>query len=124
MNLPNLLTLSRIALSFLFIRYLLAPGLEAKIAALAVFVIAAFTDLWDGRIARRRGLISNFGVLMDPIADKVLVLSAFFCFVKLQVAPVWMVVLIAGREIGITALRLLALARGLANEHQVAGRRT
>jgi len=111
-NLPNVLTLTRVGLSFLLVWLLGLPGLGPKTAALAVFTAAGLTDLWDGRIARRRNLISNFGILMDPIADKVLVLFAFIAFMKLRVAPAWMVLLIVARELGITLLRMVALAKG------------
>ncbi len=122
MNLPNRLTLVRIVLSFLLVFLLLLPGLPFKGAALCVFVAAALTDWWDGRIARRRGLISDFGALMDPIADKVLVLSAFGAFVLLHVAPGWMVLLIAARELLITGLRLIALAKGKVLPAEAAGK--
>lgn len=112
MNLPNQLTLLRIALSFLLIPVLLVPGFAAKLAALLIFVAASLTDLWDGRLARKRKLITDFGILMDPIADKILVLSAFLAFVQLNLAPAWMVVLIAGREFLITGIRLFALGHG------------
>ena len=121
-NLPNLLTLARVVLSFLLVFLLLQPGPASKIAALAVFTAAALTDWWDGRIARRRGLISQFGVLMDPIADKVLVLCAFGAFVWLRVAPGWMVLLIAAREMLITGLRMVALAKGKALPAEAAGK--
>ena len=122
MNLPNRLTLVRIGLSFLIVFLLLLPGLPAKGAALAVFVAAALTDLWDGRIARRRGLTSDFGALMDPIADKVLVLSVFGAFVWLGVAPLWMVLVIAVRELLITGLRLSALRSGRVLPAEAAGK--
>lgn len=122
MSLPNRLTLLRIGLSFLLVVLLLRPGPEAKAAALAVFVAAALTDWWDGRIARRRGLISDFGVLMDPIADKVLVLSAFIAFVLLRIVSRWVFLLIAAREILITGLRLIALAKGKVLPAEAAGK--
>jgi len=122
MNLPNKLTLLRIALSFLLIFLLLRPGCASKIAAAVVFAVAALTDLWDGRVARRRGLITDFGVLMDPIADKVLVLGAFVSFVQLGLVPAWMAVLIASREFLITGLRLFALGKGYALPAEAAGK--
>jgi CDP-diacylglycerol--glycerol-3-phosphate 3-phosphatidyltransferase len=109
-------------LTLLLVFLLLQPGPAAKVAALAVFTVAALTDLWDGRIARSRGLVSRFGVLMDPIADKVLVICAFAAFVKLQVAPWWMVLLIIARELLITGLRMVALAKGQALPAEVAGK--
>lgn len=122
MNLPNRLTLLRIALSFVLIAFLLTPGFAAKLAAALVFALASLTDLWDGRLARRRGLVSDFGILMDPIADKILVLSAFVAFVQLQVVPAWMVVLIATREFLVTGLRIFALGRGQVLPAEAAGK--
>lgn len=122
MNLPNQLTLLRIALSFVLILFLLASGPWAKIAALITFILASLTDLWDGRLARRRDLVTDFGVLMDPIADKILVLSAFVAFVQLRVVPAWMVVLIAAREFLVTGLRLFALGKGQVLPAEAAGK--
>ena len=122
MNLPNQLTLLRIVLSVALILFLLTPGLSARLAAVGVFGLAAFTDLWDGRIARARGIVTDFGVLMDPIADKILVLSAFLAFVQLGVAPVWMVVAIATREFLVTGLRLFALGKGSVLPAEAAGK--
>ena len=121
-NLPNLLTMARMVLSLLLVFLLLQPAPAAKIAALAVFTAAALTDWWDGRIARRRGLISPFGVLMDPIADKVLVLCAFGAFARLGLVPLWMVAVIAARELLITGLRMMALAKGRALPAEAAGK--
>ena len=112
MNLPNQLTLLRIALSFVLILFLLAPGFSAKLTALAIFILASLTDLWDGLLARRKGQVTDFGILMDPIADKILVLSAFLAFVQLNVVPAWMVALIATREFLVTGIRIFALGKG------------
>ncbi|MBI3323012.1 MAG: CDP-diacylglycerol--glycerol-3-phosphate 3-phosphatidyltransferase [Candidatus Omnitrophica bacterium] len=122
MNLPNQLTLLRVGLSFVLIFFLLTPGLGAKLAALAVFAGACLTDWWDGRLARRRRLVTDFGILMDPIADKILVLSAFCAFVQLRVAPAWMVVAIAAREFIVTGLRLFALGKGQVLPAEAAGK--
>ena len=122
MNLPNRLTLLRIVLSIFLILLLLAPGLSPKIAALFVFIAAALTDLWDGRLARSKGLVTDFGILMDPIADKILVLSAFLAFVQLGAAPAWMVALIASREFLVTGLRLFALGKGQVLPAEAAGK--
>ena len=122
MNLPNWLTLLRVVLSFLLIVCLLTPGFDAKLLAVGTFLVACLTDLWDGRIARSKGLVTDFGVLMDPIADKILVLSAFVSFVQLGVAPAWMVVLIATREFLVTGLRLFALGKGQVLPAEAAGK--
>ena len=102
--------------------FLLTPGFASKLAAIGVFTIASLTDLWDGRLARSKNLVTDFGILMDPIADKVLVLSAFLAFVQLNVVPAWMVVLIAAREFLITGLRLFALGRGHVLPAEAAGK--
>ncbi|MCM8794812.1 MAG: CDP-diacylglycerol--glycerol-3-phosphate 3-phosphatidyltransferase [Candidatus Omnitrophica bacterium] len=112
MTIPNQLTLLRIVFSFFLIFFLLIPGLGAKLAALVVFIAACLTDFFDGRLAKRWGVITDFGMLMDPIADKILVLSAFVSFVQLQLIPGWMVVVIAGREFLVTGFRLFAMGKG------------
>jgi len=83
-----------------------------KIAALITFAIAAFTDYLDGWLAKTRGLISDFGKFMDPIADKILVIAAFLAFVELRIVPAWAVVIIIFREFIITGLRLLGIVKG------------
>ena len=112
MNLPNILTISRIFLTFLFIFFLLSPRLFDKVLALLIFSLASLTDYYDGKIARRRNLITNFGKIADPIADKILVLAPFLCFVQLKLIPAWMVILIVSREFIITGVRIFALSRG------------
>lgn len=111
MNLPNKLTLSRIILTFVFMFFLFSRGLIAKYLAFAVFVIACLSDFYDGYIARRKNAITDFGKLMDPIADKILVLAAFLAFVEMKIIPAWMVVVIIAREFIITSLRLLAVSK-------------
>lgn len=113
MNLPNKLTLSRILLAFLLMLLVFCRGVPAKIGALAIFLVASLTDFYDGHLARTHGMMSDFGRLMDPIADKILVISAFLAFVELRIIPAWMVVLIIARELLITGLRLLAAAKGI-----------
>lgn len=108
MNLPNKLTISRIILTFVFMLFLFSKGILARYLALAIFLAASLTDLCDGRIARKKNLVTDFGRLMDPIADKILILGAFLAFVELNIIPAWMVVLIITRELFITGLRLLA----------------
>lgn len=121
MNLPNKLTVSRFALAALFIWAMLVPIPYGKTLALFFFCLAGVTDFLDGRIARNRGLITNFGILMDPLADKILVCSAFILFVesshlnpgaRVKVAA-WMVIVIVARELAITGLRLLAASKNL-----------
>ena len=123
MNLPNKLTASRFVLTVLFLWVLFWPWPVPFRNSLALFFfcLAGVTDFLDGRIARARGLITNFGILMDPLADKVMTCSAFIAFVESTHlhpdAPVkvaaWMVIIIVARELAITGLRLLAASKGV-----------
>ena len=113
MNLPNKLTLARIALTFIFLVFLFSKGLLFRYLSLVTFIVALLTDFYDGHIARSRNLVTDFGKLMDPIADKILVLAAFLAFVELQIIPAWMVVLVIVREFVITGMRLLAASKGI-----------
>lgn len=112
MSIPNLLTVSRIGLTGFFMLALFSHSPAGRVWALGIFGLAALTDLFDGWLARRWHQESAFGVLMDPIADKVLVLAAFLSFVELRLVPAWMVVLIVSREFVITGLRLVAVRQG------------
>ena len=116
MNLPNMLTVIRMALVPVFIVffYLGQGGTQLFcILAFAIFAIASLTDMLDGHIARSRGQITNFGKLMDPLADKVLTTSAFIVFVDAHMIPAWMVVVILAREFAITGLRGVAASEGV-----------
>ena len=108
MNLPNKLTLSRFVLTIAFLAVMFSQIRYHQTLALVLFAAASLTDYYDGKIARRDRLITNFGVLMDPLADKILVCSAFISFVDRNWMPAWMVVIIVARELAITGLRLLA----------------
>lgn len=112
MNLPNKLTISRIALAFIFILFLFLHGLAAKVLALFTFLLASATDVLDGYVAKKNNQVTDFGRLMDPVADKILILSAFLAFVQMQLVPAWMVVIIIFREVAVTGLRVLALTKG------------
>lgn len=118
MNLPNLLTLLRIFLVPILVVVLLTRfsedyvGLPQYIAGLALFLTAAVTDALDGWLARRRGQVSQFGTLLDPIADKLLISSAFISLVENRLAPAWAVVIILGREFAVTGLRSVAATEG------------
>lgn len=122
MNLPNKLTISRIILTFVFMVFLFSRGIWAKSFALLAFIIASLTDYYDGLMARKRSQITNFGKLMDPIADKILTLAAFLAFVELRLIPAWMVVAIVAREMIITGLRLFAATKGKVMAAEVAGK--
>ena len=123
MNLPNKLTVSRFVLTAFFLCALFCPWQIPlrNTLALILFCVASFTDFLDGKIARSRNLITNFGILMDPLADKILTCSAFVAFVESthlhSDAPVkvaaWMVIVIVARELTITGLRLLAASKGV-----------
>ena len=112
MNLANRITITRIFLTFIFMFFLFCHGLWAKALSLLIFIIAAVSDYLDGFIAKKRNMITDFGRLMDPIADKILVLAAFAAFVQMQLIDAWMFVIIVSREILITSLRLFALNKG------------
>ena len=109
-NLPNQLTIGRVCAIPLFI-ILLMMGF--RVAATVLFLLAAFTDMLDGKIARKYNLVTNFGKLMDPLADKLLTMAAFVCLVELGDIPAWMVVVILGREFIITGMRQVAAAEGI-----------
>ncbi len=113
MNLPNKLTVSRFALTALFLGVMFSPMPHRETIALGIFAAGGITDFLDGTIARRRGLITTFGILMDPLADKIMVCSAFIAFVEFRWMPAWMVVLVVARELSITGLRLLAASRNV-----------
>ena len=113
MNLPNKLTVSRLALTVVFIIAVLWRFPLNDTIALFLFSIAGFTDYLDGKIARSRNLITNFGILMDPLADKILTCSAFIALVERHDVQAWMVIIIVARELAITGLRLLAASKQL-----------
>lgn len=113
MNLPNKLTISRFVLTILFLVVMFSQVRFHETIALVLFIAGGITDFLDGQIARRRKLITNFGILMDPLADKIMVCSAFIAFVGLKWIAAWMVVLIVARELAITGLRLLAASKSV-----------
>jgi len=112
MNLPNILTLSRIGFAVIISYFLLQQNLCADVVAAVCFVVAALTDLYDGYLARQMKLASSFGKIMDPIADKILMLSVFLTLSILGMVAWWMLVIIAAREILVTADRLFAMRSG------------
>lgn len=113
MNTPNKLTLSRIILSPIFMVFFLMENVYCRVLSLVIFVIAALTDLWDGHLARKYGIVTGFGKFMDPLADKILTSTAFMSFLALGYVKAWMVMLIIIREFSITGLRSLAAYRGM-----------
>ena len=116
MNLPNFLTIIRMALVPVFIVffYMGQDGAHLyTVLAFAVFLAASLTDAVDGYIARKNNLITNFGKLMDPLADKVLTIAAFIVFVDVGIVAAWMVIVILAREFVITGLRGVAASEGV-----------
>ena len=112
MNLPNKLTVLRIVLVVVFMFFLFSHGIMFKCLALFAFLAASFTDFLDGYIAKKNNMVTTFGKLMDPVADKILVLSALLAFVEMKLIPAWMVVIIIFREVTVTGLRITALTQG------------
>ena len=112
MNLPNILTLSRIVFAFFIVLLLMANTPAGCIAATALFIAASVTDFYDGHLAQKNGMVSNFGKIMDPIADKILMLSIFGVLAHLGMVEWWMVIVIAAREILVTVSRLKAVVAG------------
>ena len=113
MNWANRLTVARFFLTLLFVVSLSVPWHFAASTALVLFIVAGVTDYFDGVIARREKLITNFGALMDPLADKILICSAFIAFVERGWIEGWMVVIMVARELAITGLRLLAASQNV-----------
>jgi CDP-diacylglycerol---glycerol-3-phosphate 3-phosphatidyltransferase len=111
-NIPNILTLSRLVLAVVMMVFLSVNFPFASTLALLVFVVAGITDYLDGYLARNVYGVTSFGRLMDPLTDKVLVCAAFVSFVELKITPAWIVVIIISREFLVTGLRLLAASKG------------
>ncbi len=115
MNLPNKLTILRVAMIPFFVLFMLFPvmGEADKWIALVLFIVASLTDMLDGHIARKYNLITNFGKFMDPLADKLLVCSALICLVELGKIASWIVIVIIAREFIISGFRLIASDNGV-----------
>ena len=120
MNLPNSLTITRIFLVPLLVVVLLTEfegrqilGVPKEIVGAAIFALASVTDWLDGYLARRRKQVTALGQVMDPLADKLLTIAALLSLVQMDLAPAWMVWIIIGRELAVTALRNIAYVRGV-----------
>ncbi len=136
LNLPNAITLGRIALAILVAPLILTDDFGVRVAGMVVFLAAAFSDLWDGHLARSRNLITDFGKLMDPLADKLLLAATFVPFYLLShgmepetpfpwfgdVLPAWILAVIFGRELFITGFRGYAAKRGVVLAAGAAGK--
>ncbi len=112
-HIPNILTVFRIVLIPAFLYLLFSDTPNGKLWALIVFLVAAVTDTFDGRIARKYNLVSKTGIFLDPLADKFLVLSAFISFWIFGEVKLWMLILIAFRDVLVTALRMVMQFRGI-----------
>ena len=110
--LPNILTVSRFILALGFLFFIMQDGVKATIIATVFFALASLTDFFDGYLARKYDVISNFGKIMDPIADKFLILSAFAVFFSDHIISLWVFVVIAAREILVTIFRFWAMRNG------------
>lgn len=113
LNLPNILTMTRIAAIPLLAILLMSPSRPAGFWAAAVFSLASVTDWLDGYLARRMGIVTIFGKFLDPIADKLIVMAALIMILPFGRVPAWMVLVILGREIIITGLRGIASSEGI-----------
>ncbi len=112
MNLPNKLSLARVAMIPLMVVLMLPNTALCNYLAAAVFALAAFTDFLDGHIARSRHIVTDFGKFIDPVADKLLTLSAFIMLVQCGLMPAWVVVVILARELSVDGLRMVAATKG------------
>src|SRR3989454_6032240 len=112
MNWANRITLGRLALIVLFVVALNSSWQYARTAALVIFLIAGLTDFIDGEIARRYGVITNFGKLMDPLVDKIMMAAAFISLVPLKAVPAWAATTVVARDFLVTGLRMMASAKG------------
>ena len=115
MNLPNKLTFLRLVLAvpfIYFLQYSNEGGFSYRAIAFVIFVVASLTDFFDGYLARKHNLVTDFGKIMDPLADKVLVISALVIFVDLGYIPSWMSIVVIAREFLISGIRMLAAAKG------------
>ena len=115
MNTPNKLTIARMILVPFFVLFTLTGwgGDANRYICLAIFVIASVTDWFDGHLARKNNLVTNFGKFMDPLADKLLVCSALICMIELDRLPAWIVIIVIAREFIISGFRLIAAENGV-----------
>jgi CDP-diacylglycerol--glycerol-3-phosphate 3-phosphatidyltransferase len=113
LNLPNLLTLVRILLIPVFVILFITPTPDRSLSAAVIFTVAAVTDMLDGYIARRNGQVTKLGKLLDPIADKLLVLSALILLVNIDRVSALVAILVIAREVAVTGIRAIAAGEGL-----------
>ncbi len=113
MNLPNKLTIIRIILTPIFLLVFLSDLPHNFLLGLVIFAVASFTDFLDGKIARKTGVVTVFGQLADPVADKILTTAALLAFMELNLCNIWIIMVILLREFTITSFRLVATTQGL-----------
>ena len=112
MNWANRLTLGRLLLTIVFVAALNSSWPYGRTVALIVFLLAGVSDFIDGEIARRYGVVTNFGKLMDPLVDKIMIAAAFISLVPLKAVPAWAATTVVARDFLITGLRMMASAKG------------
>src|SRR5881394_3879027 len=112
MNWANRLTLSRLGLTIMFVAALNSSWQYGRTLALVIFLLAGISDFVDGEIARRYGIVTDFGKLMDPLVDKIMVAAAFISLVPLKAVPAWAATTVVARDFLITGLRMMASAKG------------
>lgn len=122
MNIANRLTILRILLAFISIGLVLRNSFSSLVAAAIIFGLASLTDFFDGFLARKMNLVSDLGKILDPIADKILIIGLFCAFLELGVVNAWMISLIMLREFIITAMRFYGLSKGIVLEAKSLGK--
>ncbi len=122
LNLPNLLTFTRILLIPVFVMLFVTPTPDRSLAAAIVFVVAALTDAVDGYLARKSGQVTTLGKLLDPIADKLLVLSALILLVNVDRVSALIAILIIAREVAVTGIRAIAAGEGIVIAAETTGK--
>lgn len=113
MNIPNILTLLRIIMIPIFYVVFFSDITNSSLFAALIFIVASLTDWFDGFLARKWSLVTNFGKIMDPLADKLLVMTALICLLTSFRIPAWAVIVILAREMAITGLRIIAASEGV-----------
>ena len=113
LTLPNGLTIIRVLVIPIIIILLFSEGSVYRLINAVLFLLAAVTDTFDGYLARRRGMVTTLGKFLDPLADKLLIVTALIALIPARGIPVWMVIIIVGREIAVTGLRSIAAAQGV-----------
>ena len=122
LNLPNLITLVRILLIPVFVMLFFTPTPDRSMSAAVIFVVAAITDLLDGYIARRNGQVTKLGKLLDPIADKLLVLSALILLVNIDRVSALVAILVIAREVAVSGIRAIAAGEGFIIQAETTGK--